>query len=312
MSSLKVSVIIPAYNEEKYIKGCLKALKEQSVDYFETIVIDNGSTDKTVDIAASYDVLVQQKVVGNIAAMRNFGASYANGDILAFLDADCIPASTWIEQALGRFGDNRVGVTGCHCSIPKESTWVERAWYSSKPSGKNRVNFIGTANFFVRKAVFEELNGFDENLRTGEDYEFCSRVRAKGYEVISDDRIKVIHLRGPKSLMERLKKEIWYGLETRMILKRKKFYLPFFASIVYICLCSILITSLVLSEFNWAFYAVLCIFFLLTGISLYRCYKSRRFKYFLLLIPIYLFYLTGRSISLIYFFRNADQSKLNL
>lgn len=303
MNNPNVSVIVPAYNEEKYIGDTLKALKEQSFNDFEIIVIDNGSTDRTMEIAASYGALVQQKMDGSISAMRNLGASYAQGDILAFLDADCIPTRTWVEMALERVGDNHVGVTGCHCSIPRESSWVERAWYSTKPRGTNRVNFIGTANFFVRKAVFEELNGFDENLRTGEDYEFCSRIREKGYEVVSDDRIKVIHLRGPKTLMEKLKKEIWYGMETKNILKLNKLYKPFILSLIYILLFVSALLCIIVHNIVFFLLSIFAILSLLILISLIKCYRNRQFKYFFHLIPIYLCYITGRSLSLLYFFR---------
>jgi glycosyltransferase involved in cell wall biosynthesis len=303
MNKIKVSIVIPAYNEEKYIGGCLDAIAKQEYSNYEIILVDNGSSDKTIKIATDYEIEILQNASLNISGLRNLGASKARGNILIFIDSDCIPVKDWLFNGILRLQDKNVGVTGAACSMPPKSTWVEKAWYSSKPKGVREVNFLGTANMFVWKELFDRLSGFNKELRTGEDYEFCNRVKRCGYKVVSDDDIKVFHLRGPRTLIERLKKEIWYGVETKKILKLNKIYLPFIASIIYIIFIVLLLVSIFWGNHLLSLFSIGTIISLLIMISFYRCYINRQFKYFLYLIPIYLFYLTGRSLSLIYFLK---------
>ncbi len=128
----RVSVIIPAYNEGAYIGGCLKALKQQEFIPLEVILVDNGSTDRTVQIASELGAKILRNDKVNIAGLRNLGAGVASGEILAFLDSDCLPEPGWIRYAVERLEEEDIGVTGCHCSLPRETTWVERAWYRYK------------------------------------------------------------------------------------------------------------------------------------------------------------------------------------
>src|SRR5208283_3947011 len=96
IAATRVSVIIPTWNEENYLERCLMSLKRQSLkDPFEVIVVDGGSSDRTLEIAHKFtqDVLVLPgKPVG---AARNIGASRATGNLLAFLDADTSASKNW-------------------------------------------------------------------------------------------------------------------------------------------------------------------------------------------------------------------------
>ncbi|MCW8966769.1 MAG: glycosyltransferase family 2 protein, partial [Candidatus Pacearchaeota archaeon] len=84
----KLSIVIPVYNEEKYIGKCLESLNKQTYKNFEIIIIDDGSTDKTVEIIKKFDVhLIKGKHKGT-AFSRNLGAKSAKGEILIFIDAD--------------------------------------------------------------------------------------------------------------------------------------------------------------------------------------------------------------------------------
>ncbi len=110
---MKVSVIIPAYNEEKYLPSCLEALQKQQEPADEIIVVDNNSTDKTANIAREFDViLVREKKQGMIPA-RNLGFNTAKFDILARIDADTIVPSSWVKRIKEDFSNNKiVGLTG--------------------------------------------------------------------------------------------------------------------------------------------------------------------------------------------------------
>lgn len=212
--TMKFSIIIPAYNEEKRLPGCLESI--QNLDYpsedREVIVVDNGSTDSTRDIAALYGAKVLVDDTKNVSGLRNLGMSHAGGEILAFIDADCVAGKSWLKNA-GIYVDMMdIAAWGAPPALPKESTWVQRTWYLVRQKEKmvQEVDWLETMNLFVRKDHFTGIGGFNEGLVTCEDVDFCYRIRKYG-KIISDSRLEVIHLGEAKTLKEFMKKEIWRG-----------------------------------------------------------------------------------------------------
>src|SRR3990167_5374338 len=110
-SDMKVSVVIPAYNEEKWIGQTLEAILEQDYQDFEVIVVDNASTDKTSDIVKLFKdariTLINEPKKGILYA-REAGRKIATGDILAQLDADCLTKKDWISNAVKKFENEKV------------------------------------------------------------------------------------------------------------------------------------------------------------------------------------------------------------
>ena len=103
---MKISVIIPAYNEAKYLGACLESIERQRVtEVCEVIVVDNGSTDATVKIAEKFSgVRIISELRKGVNKARERGRLSAIGDILAYLDADTIVPEGWFEQIVERFG----------------------------------------------------------------------------------------------------------------------------------------------------------------------------------------------------------------
>ncbi len=99
MSDLRISLIIPAYNEERYLARCLDSVAAQTIKPFEVIVVDNNSTDKTAEIAKRYDFvrLLSEATQGRVYA-RNAGFGAATGDLLARIDADAVLPPNWTAQ----------------------------------------------------------------------------------------------------------------------------------------------------------------------------------------------------------------------
>src|SRR5690349_17486601 len=93
-----VSVVIPAFNSAATIEGCLAALAEQTVMPGEVIVVDDGSTDDTPEIARRMGAEVITQERGGAGAARNRGAKAARGEVLLFTDADCAPVGDWVER----------------------------------------------------------------------------------------------------------------------------------------------------------------------------------------------------------------------
>lgn len=111
---MKVSVVIPVYNEEKYIKNCLNSLMRQEEKPDEIIVVDNNCTDNTINVVKKYKNIkvIRERKQGIIAA-RNAGFDHAQGDIIARCDADAILPSDWIKKIKHDFNSNKkiLGVT---------------------------------------------------------------------------------------------------------------------------------------------------------------------------------------------------------
>ena len=215
-----VSVIIPVLNAEKYIGGCFKALNQQVKleRGFEVILVDNGSTDSTLEIAEQYSTGMNLRIFSipkvTIATLRNFGAKQARGDILAFLDADCIVETNWISRGTETFEtEKRIGIAGAPYNIPPDSTSIAKAWSlnSSNALARGEKEWLPSGNMFIKKGVFLSIDGFNELLETNEDYDICQRLRENGYAVFLNPMIKSVHLGTPQGLLGFFKKELWHG-----------------------------------------------------------------------------------------------------
>lgn len=207
-----VSVIVPAYNEERLIGRTLQALNE--VDYpkdrIEVVVVDNGSTDRTAEVAREHGATVVVHPSTSVAGLRNLGSTKSSGDVLAFLDADCVPSRDWLQHAIASLRLESC-VTGARVALPDAGSWVEKAWFTQPPQGRMPVQYINSGNLIVERAVFERLSGFNERLISGEDSDFCRRASALT-GIIADDRIRAVHLGNPKTALQFLKREIWHGM----------------------------------------------------------------------------------------------------
>ena len=220
MDAKVVSIIIPALNEENVIGQCLDSLVHlgSSRESFEVIVVDNGSTARTLDVARSYsgilNLTVLEKADVHVSALRNLGASRARGDLFAFLDADCIVPPDWLMQATALLSQEGVGVVGAHFRIPNDAGWVARTWYGKLEVEKQGVlAWVPACNTWVNRDVFERVGRFDESIETNEDCEFCGRVRNAGYQVIGDSRIAVAHLGTPAGVWEFYRKIVWHATD---------------------------------------------------------------------------------------------------
>ncbi len=217
-AAVSISIIIPALNEERMIGRCLESLAKLafSRDRFEVLVVDNGSQDKTLAIAESFQgrlsVKILQKTNVRISALRNLGARAAAGDILAFLDADCLAPEDWLDRIFELAHADRAGVLGAHYLLPEDSTWVGRTWHRYQEAPKSGdVSHVPAGDLIMRREDFLKLGGFDESIQTNEDYELCERTRKAGMQVRAFPRIGVVHLGTAQSLRVFFRKQAWHG-----------------------------------------------------------------------------------------------------
>ncbi len=188
---VKISVIIPSLNEEKYIGKALSGFDDQTMRDFEIIVVDHNSKDKTVQIAKRYGRVINEPRPG-IALARNTGAKHAKGDILIFMDADTKPCPHLIKSYYDAFQDDIVGATGPIFPLEKTSRLTSfsfkfvSVFLIRLSMLVRRPSMIGS-NIAVRRSVFNKIRGFDKKLKTYEDWEFSSRLRKQG---------KIVYIKG--------------------------------------------------------------------------------------------------------------------
>jgi glycosyltransferase involved in cell wall biosynthesis len=209
---MDISVVIPVFNAEKTIEACLASLYGQSNKPLEIIIVDNGSTDGTKNIVL--DVIHRHREVlptyylfevrKGPSFARNCGASEAKGEIMAFMDADCIADPSWLLCLSDSFQDREVGaVAGSIIGYNKKTAidkfhalFTMRALPSSQLFQEFKLISGGfpTANFSIRNALFRSLGGFDEAIPIyAEDYDLCARIYESGAHIYFNKEAMVFH-----------------------------------------------------------------------------------------------------------------------
>lgn len=195
---MKVSVIIPAFNEESYIADTINAVLKQTYPNFEIIVVDNASTDRTGEIAKSFGdkVKVLYESRKGTQWARECGRLAATGEIIANVDADCLPDSDWLSNGIKFFNSKDVVALGGpydYYDAPKFFRWfslffqktiyVFSNWFFQK-IGKGAVLIGG--NVFLRSDALEKAGVYNTNLVFyGDDTDTAKRMAKQGRVVFN-------------------------------------------------------------------------------------------------------------------------------
>ena len=178
MSNMKISIIIPAYNEEEYLPKLLESIEKQDFKDYEVIIADANSSDNTREIAESYGCTV---VDGGLPGVgRNRGAAVAKGELLLFLDSDLELTEGYLENIVEDFEDLNLGIAITQMTALSEKKYVQALhtwcnWFmiaseSIKPHG------AGCYGIVARRELHEKVGGFDEDLDYGEDTDYIERI----------------------------------------------------------------------------------------------------------------------------------------
>ena len=179
---LSVSVIIPSYNAARYLGDALASVAEQSRPADEVIVVDDGSSDDTPSLLRNWpQVRAIAQANAGPAAARNTGVAHARGDLIAFLDADCL----WYPEKLARqlaLHEADPGLAYSFCAVEDRiEPGFDPPWWSVAripgTGGRYRMHTIG---LMIRRSTLLALGGFNPTLRTGEDTDLFARLRGTG------------------------------------------------------------------------------------------------------------------------------------
>jgi mycofactocin system glycosyltransferase len=248
-----VSVIIPVRDRPDNLLECLKALENVRYpkDKLEIIVVDDGSKEEVTKIDSKGSIsIIRNGESKGAAACRNIGAEAAKGEILAFLDADCIVGEGWLEELAPFIKYAGAGAVGGYIDGHGDKTQLERYEKVFSPlnmgkqliiEGKGESGFyVPTASLLVSREVFQEAGGFKEGMEVGEDVDFCWRLRERGYTLVYTPSGSVAH-KHRNQLGRMLKRRFEYGTsEARLYRthreKKKGFPISIMASLSFIAL----------------------------------------------------------------------------
>ncbi|MFP5219530.1 MAG: glycosyltransferase family 2 protein [Actinomycetes bacterium] len=200
MTVPEVTVVVPVLDGAHLLTGCLDALAAQDdAPRYEVVVVDNGSTDGSADVARRHPVVdrvLVEPVPGSYAA-RNAGAGTARGRVLAFTDADCRPHPGWLRAGVDALvaADAAGGdVRAVLATAPTVWERYDRAVYLDQARAVRDERYAATANLFVHASAFAAAGPFDARLRSSGDLEWGQRAAVRGLTLVHAPAAVVDHV----------------------------------------------------------------------------------------------------------------------
>lgn len=194
MAEPKLSIVIPALNEEKILPALLKSIRAQSFSGYEIILADAGSTDKTLEIAGIYGCRITKGGLPGVG--RNRGADVAHGEILLFLDADAnLADSNFFQNVLGEFDRKKLGAATVLSEASSDKI-LDKLFYACWNFWIIiSLYFIPCAGgwcIFSRKEFHDGIKGFDERIKVGEDANYVFRIsKICKFGILKSGRVKI-------------------------------------------------------------------------------------------------------------------------
>ncbi len=302
------SIIIASYNEAQNLKKCLESVQntEYPKEYYETIVVDNNSTDNTREIVQQFSqVIYLQEHQKGASFARNTGIKQAKNEILVFLDADAFVSRNWLKNLTEPFDDESIGAVGGEIRPANEGNIISEYLSISlfmryhRYGVKREIRGFPSCNLAVRKNLISE--GFDTALfkTYGEDKDICYHIIEKGYKIIFQPGATAFH-KHPDSLLSFLQL-IKKSTAGRVAFSRKyrtspdailmRYHIP----LIYLIAVSVAILKKQPSLLIILFFPVVLVFFL-KGLTTFK--YTRNFSLSFLIKP----FLDIVSLYAIYFF----------
>lgn len=232
---MKISIVVPCYNEEAYIGQAIGSVLEQSVPAKEIIVVDDGSTDRSVDIAGYFGKTVKiLQCQGKGASMaRNFGADHATGDAIMFLDADDVLGPQALESLSACLALNSDGIAACPWFRLQliDNKWVQRP-KSCLPLGDNQDHLAGwltgwwypPCSVLWSRTAYEKTGGWDPDIIVNQDGDLMMRALVQGINLQVTDEGSAYYRRHPVEHLKSSVSSIQFtheGRESQIIVLKK-------------------------------------------------------------------------------------------
>lgn len=224
-----VSFIVVTFNEAKalpLVKAAFDRLERPEGVEIETIAVDGGSRDASVEVAQELRFTKVIELPGaNIPTCRNAGIRAAAGDWVAFVDGDCVLKPDWLTHAARLLNSQPALILGWPAAPPSPGTWVQEAWHihwmNKNPAldqeqgewvvKRDGFRMITTRNMIFHRAIADRIGGFDEALSTGEDTDFVFRATMAGIPAWGLPALKSTHLGEPDTLRKFYRQQLWHA-----------------------------------------------------------------------------------------------------
>lgn len=213
-----ISVIVPVYNEEKNIRSLIERLLDLNFprNKYEVIVVDNNSKDNTSEIIKEFQVIYLCEEKQSSYAARNKGIKESKGDILAFIDGDCIPDKDWLKNAIAHFINEDVDIMAgniilsINYSIPLKIIDIyQLIAMGERQRNSEKEGKCAGGNLIVKKEIFKKIGYFDERLISGGDGEWTKRATQYGFKIRYYEDVKIYH--PPEGFFSLFKRSIRIG-----------------------------------------------------------------------------------------------------
>lgn len=298
---ITLAFIIPTLNEERNIGDTIDRIVEATETGWkrEIIVVDNGSEDDTVKIAGEKGARVLSLPHESISALRNRGAAETTADVLLFIDGDVLVTAQWgkeLKNAVSQLCEQPMQITGSVCGVTEQASWLERNWFD--PALRRKLpGYVNSAHMIVTRRLFESLGGFDEQLETGEDVDFCERAKYYGARIVLNQKLTVIHKGFPSSLFAFFKREKWHAKGDYSSIQKMRSSKPALVSLILLLAFPLYLLIMLLTEQKWSVLLYPGLFVgacMASSIHRFGFTNSRWIKGSI----VYSVYFTARSISL--------------
>lgn len=175
---MKLSIIIPALDEEKQLPVLLDSIKKQSFSDYELILADAGSKDKTLSIAKEYGCKI---IAGGLPAKgRNEGAKIAQGRLFLFLDADMVLYPSFLERLIEQFEKKELDIASCSIYPSKKVDKVLHASYNLWAKLLENVVPHASEVILIKREVHDIIRGFDKDIKIAEDHSYARKAAKFG------------------------------------------------------------------------------------------------------------------------------------